>query len=278
MRAIRFIHNFFIIILFFSLGLLCAGAMACEVSLFSGPQSESFLYLEKHARNFDKLTKSQLHTVLRVTEPFIGRLKVHDFFWPFYKRLLESPDYLRRFPPISRNPQKIDICFVPNNKKLVDYKAYRHLKGMRVADIFPEAEGDDRLMDEAPAESSNGLLYVPFKYIGVPAGLQYDYYAHEFGHFLHFNFMLPEEMDALEHLYQTAVREGRALDDYAAMNVGEYFAQGLEAYFARNNKPPVDYIYWDHTPEELKKRDPALFDFIERLIARSNDLPLSISL
>jgi hypothetical protein len=265
MRLASWRCNMFMFVLALTFSHLSFASKVCEAQLAVNRHAQTTRYLESNARNFDKLSWAQLNTVIRVTSPFIDRLSAHDRFLPIYAKLKAETDFFLRYPAISKNPEKIDICFMSKGKKLVDYEAYRHLRGIPVCDVFPEAVGDTRLFDEGPAESSQGLLYVPIDLIGVPAGLNYDYYAHEFAHFLHFNFMFPDEVEAIDRLYKKAILEGRTLDDYAASNSAEYFAQGFEAYFASDQKPSTDDVDFDHTPSKLRSLDPALFSFIENL-------------
>ena len=54
--------------------------------------------------------------------------------------------------------------------------------------------------------------------------------------------------------------EGRKRIDraYAMTNPAEYFAEGTEAYFSRND-------FYPFTKDELKKHDPGMYDLLGKL-------------
>ena len=66
-------------------------------------------------------------------------------------------------------------------------------------------------------------------------------------------------------LYHAAKDGGRCLDFYAASNEAEYFGQGVEAFVALAKRPGCEKTH-GHTRFELKRRDPALHDFIASVI------------
>ena len=101
--------------------------------------------------------------------------------------------------------------------------------------------------------------------------------AHEFNHnFLH-EILDEEDSTTLSRLYKQAVKDKKCLDDYAALNVSEYFAQGYEAYCSIY-KPHIsmidnsDYVYGGscHVRSTLKRKDPELYNFIEYCIKKYN--------
>jgi len=92
--------------------------------------------------------------------------------------------------------------------------------------------------------------------------------AHEFAHQVHETAMSVEDQNAIRRLYATAVREGRALDYYAAANEFEYFATGYEA-FVSGFKRPGATLTARHTRDELRARDPGLFSLLAKMADKS---------
>jgi hypothetical protein len=76
---------------------------------------------------------------------------------------------------------------------------------------------------------------------------------------------LPQELkDEIFRLYFEATKGRRTLDYYADSSEEEYFAQGVEAYVSEE-KLPDQKITNGHTRKELQQRDPALYNFIQKL-------------
>lgn len=254
--------NRFLIALFLAVG--CnAQAATCKNFLITKSKVREWVIKNTHGAKL--LSRGQMNTVVTVIRPFFARILRHSDFHSVYEQLYQNKDFARRYPVISKTPKVLDITFFPNDQLITDCVAYAHLKETRVCDFYASAPNDTRPFSEAPAESSRGLLYVPPKYIAKVQGRSYDYFAHEFGHFLHFNFMTLAEIKKLEKLYAVAMKKNLTLDDYAASNESEYLSQGLEAYFASDNKKKINSVYMDHTPSELKAKDPDLYAFIEKL-------------
>ncbi|MFQ3581260.1 MAG: tetratricopeptide repeat protein [Chloracidobacterium sp.] len=91
--------------------------------------------------------------------------------------------------------------------------------------------------------------------------------AHEFAHQIHSCALDTATLDRIEKLYDAAVREGRALDYYAASDKFEYFAQGYEAYVSTVKRRPASPTA-GHTRADLARRDPKLFALFEELTQR----------
>jgi len=93
--------------------------------------------------------------------------------------------------------------------------------------------------------------------------LRVNILTHEFAHQVHS--LLPQELqDEIFRLYFEAKKNHRTLDFYADSNEHEYFAQGVEAYVSEE-KLPDQKIANGHTRKELQQRDPALYNFIQKL-------------
>ncbi len=88
--------------------------------------------------------------------------------------------------------------------------------------------------------------------------------AHEFAHQIHSCALDTPTLMRIEKLYEAAVREGHALDYYAASDKFEYFAQGYEAYVSTVKRRPASPTA-GHTRDELARRDPQLFALFEEL-------------
>jgi tetratricopeptide (TPR) repeat protein len=88
--------------------------------------------------------------------------------------------------------------------------------------------------------------------------------AHEFAHQIHSCALDAATLERIEKLYDAAVRDGHALDYYAASDKFEYFAQGYEAYISTAKRRPASPTA-GHTREELARRDPGLFALFEEL-------------
>ena len=106
-------------------------------------------------------------------------------------------------------------------------------------------------------------------------GLKGDRYSgesifiHEFAHTMHMGLRrIDPAFDArLKKLYKAALAGGFWQKTYAATNVGEYWAEGVQSYFDANREAvPGDGIH-NHvdTREELKAYDPALFKLIDEV-------------
>lgn len=131
------------------------------------------------------------------------------------------------------------------------------LKGKRTFDgrLWDDVKGNGGINATAGVEWQRGVKY-----------LRYNVLAHEFAHQVHA--LMPAELkDEIKRLYADAKKERRTLDFYADSNEMEYFGQGVEAYVSEEKLPDQKTTY-GHTRRELRQRDPALHDFIEKL-ARS---------
>jgi tetratricopeptide (TPR) repeat protein len=121
---------------------------------------------------------------------------------------------------------------------------------------------DGRLQDDVKGDggrnaSCGAELVRDVKYLRV------NILTHEFAHQVHS--LLPQELkDEIFRLYFEATKNRRTLDYYADSNEQEYFAQGVEAYVSEE-KLPDQKITNGHTRKELQLRDPALYNFIQKL-------------
>jgi hypothetical protein len=61
------------------------------------------------------------------------------------------------------------------------------------------------------------------------------------------------------------------LDDYAAINPREQFAQALEGFFQSENKKDASFWKYWHTRDEVYKKEPKLFDFFNQLLKENGN-------
>lgn len=93
----------------------------------------------------------------------------------------------------------------------------------------------------------------------------FDTFAHEVAHQVHFYTFSPLERARVRSLYRQAMARRCCLDYYAASNEAEYFAQGVEAFLSLAKRPGGETTH-GHTRFELKRVDPALYDFVDGLV------------
>lgn len=128
------------------------------------------------------------------------------------------------------------------------------LKGKRTFDLrlWDDVKGAGGLHAAAGAEWERDVKYLRFNVL-----------SHEFAHQVHT--ILPDEMkNEIRRLYNQARQARRTLDFYSDANEFEYFAVGVEA-FVSEEKLADQKITYGHTRQELKDKDPDLYDFITRL-------------
>jgi hypothetical protein len=81
---------------------------------------------------------------------------------------------------------------------------------------------------------------------------------HELGHLVHGWVLSPAEYLDVRIYYQDAVDSGRyGGGAYAMTNPGEYFAEGTQAYFTRNDRLPRDAAW-------LRENDPQLYGLLQQ--------------
>jgi len=99
--------------------------------------------------------------------------------------------------------------------------------------------------------------------------LEYGGVAHEIGHYIN-KYFDEEEFAEQNKLYNTALKEGEILDSYAAVDMGENYAQGCEA-MASVYKSHAMMINprlkgQSHTKYELMAEHPNLYNFVKETI------------
>ena len=107
------------------------------------------------------------------------------------------------------------------------------------------------------------------EYVERGAYLERNVVLHEYVHLFHGTILTDEEQRRIRALYLEAMQEDRILDYYSANNESEYLAQTYTAYFAPVKVHPLNHKAMN-TRQDLETKDPALFDFIDELVARQS--------
>ncbi|HEX7117539.1 MAG TPA: tetratricopeptide repeat protein [Longimicrobiales bacterium] len=91
--------------------------------------------------------------------------------------------------------------------------------------------------------------------------------VHEYMHLVHGTVLTDAESRRIRALYHDAVQSGRTLDYYAANNESEFLAQAYEAYISPVKAHPLNHKSMN-TREDLRRKDPATYAFVDSLVAR----------
>lgn len=151
-----------------------------------------------------------------------------------------------------------DDSFTKQNSKLAGHRYFQEDVGiLNVGDFYDAFDG---------INASNYSMMNKYR---VSPSSHSNQTGHELGHAL--NRMFDDsDMKTIVRLYNNAVKNGKALDYYAAANYREYFAQGCEAFISIY-KPHKDLLYNNpiaHTRFELLKKDPELYKFIKKCLKK----------
>lgn len=150
-------------------------------------------------------------------------------------------------------------------------------------------ENDTTLNWDVRARGLGGTLELPLTTCAEEniLGYQIDKYhaedilIHEFAHTIHFVGIAPVDTGfngrlqaALDH----ALAQGRWFNTYAATDIAEYWAEGVQNWFNINAEVDNDQGDGKHnkvnTREELRRYDPGLFHIISDYFSES-DVPIS---
>ncbi|MFD2514392.1 tetratricopeptide repeat protein [Pontibacter locisalis] len=105
------------------------------------------------------------------------------------------------------------------------------------------------------------------EYVVRGSYLERNVVLHEYVHLFHGSVFTDAENRAVRRLYYNAMKEGRTLDYYSANNEHEYLAQTYPAYFEPVKVHPLNHKSIN-TTADLKAKDPELYDFLDKLVAR----------
>lgn len=142
---------------------------------------------------------------------------------------------------------------------------------------------DTTLNWDLRARGLGGTLYEPLTSCAEENILAYqidkyhaeDILIHEFSHSIHLIGVLqvePDINDRLQALLDKAKAEGRFKNTYAATDVAEFWAEGVQDWFNVNAEvPKTDGKHnWVNTREELKEYEPDLYNLLAQYFPETN--------
>lgn len=223
-------------------------------------------WVHENVEGLQHLTEQQIIGLYYIVSKFFNRIQSLDKRRSFYDDLFLNMKRRRiQYHPYFFKDQ-IKIAVLGPTEQLTDFVEYAHWKGKTVEQVFGYP-GDSRKIEEITGEGTrNTMILKASRFGSYPVGDLNTLY-HEFGHFLHMTTLSEAEFLRLENLYISAKRKNNFLDYYAAQSVGEYFAQGLEAFLAETKSEHYKkYPTSRHEKADLFQRDPGLYAFIESLV------------
>lgn len=105
------------------------------------------------------------------------------------------------------------------------------------------------------------------EYVERGAFMERNVILHEYVHLFHGRVLTDSENREIRALYYQAMKEKRTLDYYSQNNESEYFAQTYPAYFELIKVHPLDFKSMN-TRSDLMDKDPAMYQFLDRLIKK----------
>jgi len=99
------------------------------------------------------------------------------------------------------------------------------------------------------------------------AYLERNVVLHEYVHLFHIEVMTDKEKRRISELYYQAVENESTIDYYSANNPHEYLAQAYTAYFSPKKVHPLNHKAMN-TRDELKRKDPGAFQYVESLVQK----------
>ena len=196
--------------------------------------------------------------------PIVSSEKVEDKAFFVVRNLMERmlserPDVIE--PMIEG---KIRVAIMADEEVTTDIPEHADLY-----EVFPETDWNTRarglgatLVRPATSVGEENLLgFVGDPYVGE------SIFIHEFAHTIHEIGIVsidPEFMPRLQAAYENAIEAGLWLNTYAATNVYEYWAEGVQSWFNSNlaSDPPDGIHNSIDTREELKTYDAVLAELI----------------
>ncbi len=158
--------------------------------------------------------------------------------------------------------QKVTLVIIPADKKMTDLPEFASLKGKKTFDgrVWDDVRGsggtrlpDGRLVVGVCEEN---LAKLPSDSYGG----NYSVTMHELAHSLQ-NYCLPKaEAQSITQAYEARKAAGGPwTEQYGSSNEMEYFAQGTNAWFGRNNPVGQNGAAW------VKANDPALAAALQKI-------------
>ena len=199
--------------------------------------------------------------------PVVGSAKVGDAALLKARELILRMTGKRPDVVAELKRRRVRIAIMAESEVTLDIPEHRDLNT-----AFPKTDWNQRARglgatDERPACSGaeENLLALPGdRYHGE------SILIHEFAHTMHgmgVRHLDPGLWRAIKRAYSEAMKAGLWKDTYAATNVGEYWAEGVQSWFDANREahPPNGVHNHVNTREELKEYDPALARLIHRV-------------
>ncbi len=224
-------------------------------------------WADKNVRGIQDLSEGQRQPIYKIINIFYERIMNWKKYKPFYDELYKNPKIAKDVPYFINLEDGLFFAVLTNGKKITDLPGYDSLKGKTVEQIFGEDyKGDTRLMDDVPGEGTRQTAIVLASDLTDKMNNTYNTFYHEFGHVLFLSLMTGEEYGKVEAMYKAARERKVFLNNYAATNSSEYFADGLEA-FLTETKPNPEAEYRNGTRQKLQEIDPDLYSFIATLVS-----------
>lgn len=152
-----------------------------------------------------------------------------------------------------------------------DIPEHRHLVNDTTLnwDLRARGLGGDLELPLTTCAEENILAYQIDKYHAE------DILIHEFAHAIHLIGIIQTEPDInerLEKLLNEAKSKGLWENTYAATDIMEYFAEGVQSWFNVNAEVehPDGKHNWVNTREDLQEYDPGLYDLMSQYFPKTN--------
>lgn len=171
------------------------------------------------------------------------------------KTLMYSIYNLRKFLPILEKKGATHYI-IPHYEKMTDTEKTKYLKNELTMDgrLWDDVRGMGGLDSATGIEDLEESLYFDFNTL-----------THEFAHQIHQYALEDKQIEKIKELYEKAKKNNTFIDYYSSTNEYEYFAQAIEAYSSTQGKKNPKSTA-KNTPEILKKTDPDIYDFVEKLV------------
>jgi alpha-glucosidase len=137
-------------------------------------------------------------------------------------------------------------------------------------DVRARGLGGDRDLPMSTCAEENILAYQIDKYHAE------DIMIHEFAHSIHLIALIhvyPDFNERLQKSLDAAISQGKWENTYAATNVAEYWAEGVQTWFNVNAEVPVPDGKHNqvNTREELRTYDKGLFDILSEFFPETEE-------
>ncbi len=137
-------------------------------------------------------------------------------------------------------------------------------------DVRARGLGGDRELPMSTCAEENILAYQIDKYHAE------DIMIHEFAHSIHLIaliYVYPDFNERLQKSLNAAIKEGKWKNTYAATNIAEYWAEGVQNWFNVNAEVPFPDGKHNqiNTREELRTYDKRLYDILSEFFSETEE-------